>query len=100
MLGSNDPKESLAEASVVELKEEEPKEEVRKVEFNSLKELNFRLLAGGCEDEEVRDLLNYMASQEVSEKNEYTGLFEGYNLIYICAESFSSLAIDETITPT
>ncbi|MBQ5444993.1 MAG: LTA synthase family protein, partial [Erysipelotrichaceae bacterium] len=61
---------------------------------------NFRLLAGGCEDEEVRDLLNYMASQEVSEKNEYTGLFEGYNLIYICAESFSSLAIDETITPT
>ena len=100
LLGSNGPKESLAEASVVELKEEEPKEEVRKVEFNSLKELNFRLLAGGCEDEEVRDLLNYMASQEVSEKNEYTGLFEGYNLIYICAESFSSLAIDETITPT
>lgn len=31
--------------------------------------------------------------------NEYTGVFEGQNLIYILAESFSSIAIDKDITP-
>ena len=33
-------------------------------------------------------------------QNEYTGIFEGYNLIYICGEGFSSLALDEDVTPT
>ncbi|MBQ1482719.1 MAG: sulfatase-like hydrolase/transferase [Erysipelotrichaceae bacterium] len=97
--GGNDPKEVLAEASVVELKEEEKKEEVR-IEFNKLEGLDFHALAKDCEDEDIKDLLSYMGSQAATVRNDYTGLFKGYNLIYICAESFSSLAVDETVTPT
>ena len=97
--GGNDPKEVLAEASVVELKEEEKKEEVR-IEFNKLEGLDFHALAKDCEDEDIKDLLSYMGSQAATVRNDYTGLFKGYNLIYICAESFSSLAVDETVTST
>ena len=35
-----------------------------------------------------------------SQTNEMTGIFEGKNLIYITAESFSDLAIDKKHTPT
>ncbi len=99
LFGSNSPKEDLAEVSVVELKEEEKKEEV-KIEFNKLEGLDFHALAKDCEDEEIKDLLSYMGSQASTVRNDYTGMFKGYNLIYICAESFSSLAVDETVTPT
>ena len=42
----------------------------------------------------------YVASLTPSMKNEYTGLFEGKNLILITAEAFSAEAIDEERTPT
>lgn len=42
----------------------------------------------------------YVASLTPSMKNEYTGLFEGKNLIIITAEAFSAEAIDEERTPT
>ncbi len=45
-------------------------------------------------------LNNYVASLTASDKNKYTGLFEGKNLIFITAEAFSSAVIDEELTPT
>ena len=42
----------------------------------------------------------YVASQKASPKNEYTGLFEGKNLIFITAEAFSEELLDENLTPT
>lgn len=42
----------------------------------------------------------YVASLEASSKNEYTGLFEGKNLIFITAEAFSAEVIDKELTPT
>lgn len=53
-----------------------------------------------ADDEELRELALYLDSRGASETNEYTGMFEGYNLIYICAESFWTYAIDENVTPT
>jgi phosphoglycerol transferase MdoB-like AlkP superfamily enzyme len=35
-----------------------------------------------------------------SEKNKYTGMFKGKNLIFITAEAFDTIAINENITPT
>ena len=43
---------------------------------------------------------NYVASLEPSLQNEYTGLFEGKNLIFITAEAFSGYVINEELTPT
>ena len=37
--------------------------------------------------------------QAIRETNDYTGIFEGKNLIYIVGESFDSLAVNETLTP-
>jgi phosphoglycerol transferase MdoB-like AlkP superfamily enzyme len=42
----------------------------------------------------------YISShQDIREVNDYTGIFEGKNLIYIVGESFDSLVVNETLTP-
>ena len=51
------------------------------------------------EDEAIGALNQYLATVAPTAKNEYTGIAEGYNLITICAESFSPLLIDEELTP-
>ena len=47
------------------------------------------------------DLISeYMREEEATYKNKYTGMFKGYNLIYITAEGFSEIAVDKDLTPT
>lgn len=46
------------------------------------------------------DLDLYVASLTPSHKNEYTGMFEGKNLILISAEAFSGEIVDPELTPT
>ena len=43
---------------------------------------------------------NYFENQAPTNKNEYTGMFAGKNLIFIVAEGFYPIAIDEKLTPT
>ncbi len=38
--------------------------------------------------------------REPTKKNKYTGMFEGYNVITLCAEGFCSYVIDKELTPT
>lgn len=52
------------------------------------------------ENEDIKDVHSYFAGQEPTAENIYTGLFEGYNLIFITAESFSDVIIDKERTPT
>ena len=47
-----------------------------------------------------KKLNNYVSSLTASKQNEYTGLFEGKNLIMISAEAFSAELIDPVLTPT
>lgn len=42
----------------------------------------------------------YVASLTPSNKNKYTGLFKGKNLIFLTAEAFSGYAVDPEFTPT
>lgn len=52
-------------------------------------------------DRETLNNMNlYVFSQSASNKNAYTGLFAGKNLIMICAEAFSDKVIDPVLTPT
>ncbi len=62
--------------------------------------IDFVALAEKEDDEELKKLNQYFASLMPSRKNEYTGMFEGYNLIYITAEAFSPYCVDEKLTPT
>lgn len=52
------------------------------------------------DDADVRGLAEIMQSLTPTNKNEYTGMFEGYNLIYLTAEAFSPYAVSEELTPT
>ncbi len=48
----------------------------------------------------IKTLNNYFASREPTLKNEYTGMYKGYNLITITAEGFSPYAVHPELTPT
>lgn len=63
-------------------------------------DIDFEKLLAEETDEEIRGLHQYIQNTSGSYTNAYTGMFEGYNLIMICAESFSSYMIDEELTPT
>ncbi len=78
----------------------ETEEEKETILYNEYEGLDFGRLEDLTDDDVTKALCSYLGSVQPSRQNEYTGLFEGYNLIYICAESFSSMAIDEEITPT
>ena len=67
--------------------------------YNVLDELDFAALAETAETPELRELDNYFASVRPTRKNDYTGLLKGYNLITICAESFSPWVISPELTP-
>jgi hypothetical protein len=60
-------------------------------------DIDFAALA--AEGGQFANLNSYVASLTPSSKNEYTGLFEGKNLILICAEAFSGSIIDPELTP-
>lgn len=62
--------------------------------------LDFHTLKEQSKDSDVIELCDYFLSQDGTSRSEYTGLFADCNLIYICAESFSSLALDPEVTPT
>ncbi len=77
----------------VDIKEEE------KVEYNAL-DIDFAELEKNTENESYIYLDRFFHSKAPTKKNKYTGLCEGYNLIYFCAESFSPELIDPELTPT
>lgn len=83
----------------VEIPEEENIEEIIPVEYNIL-DIDFETLSKKETNKKVKKLHEYFANVEPTEKNDYTGLFESKNLIFITAEAFDSIAIDENITPT
>lgn len=62
--------------------------------------LDFSALASKTTDADVSALDQYCASLAPTSKNQYTGLTKEYNLIMICAESFSPYLIDKERTPT
>lgn len=46
-----------------------------------------------------KNLHNYFINQSITPRNEYTGLFEGKNLIVIMLESVNDIIIDENLYP-
>ena len=62
--------------------------------------LDFAALAQSESNSAVAAVHNYVASLTPTKQNEYTGLFEGKNLIFITAEAFSAEVVDPELTPT
>lgn len=65
------------------------------IDFASLKS---KALSAG--NKKVYNLLTFLESRAGTNKNEYTGMFEGKNLIFITVEAWAPSAINEKLTPT
>ncbi len=83
-----------------EKKEDEPVLPTIDTSPNIIKEFDFDALAEIAKNKNAKAVCEYASKQKGTKKNEYTGIFADYNLIYICAESFSNYAVDPVITPT
>ena len=68
--------------------------------YNIIPGLDFAALAETETRSKTKKIYEYLATLEPTKKNAYTGMFEGYNLILITAESFSPMGIHEELTPT
>lgn len=67
---------------------------------NVMAALDFAALSQSETNKNVAALHSYVNSLTPSKQNEYTGLFEGKNLILITAEAFTSEVVDPERTPT
>lgn len=63
-------------------------------------DIDLDVLAEKEEDDNIAAIHRYVNSLTPTDKNEYTGMFEGYNLIFVVAEGFSGYVIDKERTPT
>lgn len=62
--------------------------------------IDFAMLHELADNDKKIWLADYIESLQPVNTNEYTGIFEGYNLIYLTAEGLSTYAIREDLTPT
>ena len=74
-------------------------EEVKVVEYNVM-DIDMAELNAMTEDEKTKAINDYCAQLTGTNKNDYTGMLADYNLILLCAESFSTAAIHPEVTPT
>lgn len=104
LFGSGETEEETVEyyippaATQPAVQEGTPQQEETPVEYNVLT-IDFDALNASTEDETRLALNAYCQSFAGTNKNEYTGFLADYNLIVICAESFSTAAIHPQVTP-
>ena len=81
----------------------EPEKEPDIHDLYNFTDIDFDALIAEAEaagNDDLATMHKYYASQEPTNKNAYTGIYEGYNLIFITAEGFSSHAVHKDLTPT
>ena len=78
---------------------EEPTPTPTPYPFN-MQEIDFESLYNDTDNNTIKGMHLYFGNLMPTQQNEYTGLFEGKNLILITAEAFSPYAIDKEYTPT
>ena len=89
----------LPDAPVIEVAEPEPDPEPVVYDYNKM-ELDFTATSDLVGGSTLENMHKYFSSKTASQKNEYTGMFAGKNLIQITAEAFSPYVISRELTPT
>lgn len=77
---------------------ENPAQEPAEVRYNVM-DIDFDALNALTEDKKLLAINDYCSKVTGTNQNEYTGMLKDYNLIVMCAESFSPAAIDKELTP-
>lgn len=67
--------------------------------YNNL-DINFIELMAKEKDSTIKNMHEYFNNELGTLQNDYTGMFKDKNLILFMAESFSDIAVNETLTPT
>ncbi|MBE5868831.1 MAG: LTA synthase family protein [Lachnospiraceae bacterium] len=102
--GSTPSSEEVPSSQVPSSSEEVPSSEVPPEDIidtsPNVMPIDFEKLMELAETKDLQKLVNFMKGMEPTNKNEYTGMFEGYNLIYLTAEGLSTAAIHPELTPT
>jgi lipoteichoic acid synthase len=80
-----------------ELAEEKVEEET--IEYNTM-DIKFEELMANAQDPALKEIHHYIKTVVPTEKNVFTGIYKGYNLIFITAESFAPYAVHPEATPT
>ena len=84
---------------IIPEKEDEEVLEKEEVYEEQVLEIDFDSLIQNESDVEIKKMHEYFKNQTPSKKNEYTGLFEGKNLIVFVAEALSDIVLDPVLTP-
>lgn len=102
-----DVKHSLfgAEEETIAVIEQTPQEaenetEEEKVYPYNVTDIDFETLEASAANADEAWLSEYFDTVTPTRQNEYTGMFEGYNVIFLTAEGFSGYMIDPELTPT
>lgn len=62
-------------------------------------EIDFDNLIANEKSESTKSVYSFFKNTTATKKNEYTGIYQGKNLIFILAESFNSVVVSEEYTP-
>ena len=69
------------------------------VTYNEI-EIDFDSLIASESNKTIKSMLEYFKNSDATNKNEYTGMFKGKNLIFLLAEGYNMIAVDPELTPT
>lgn len=62
--------------------------------------IDLQAMSEESNNDTIKSLANYFKSVTPTNKNEFTGMFKDYNVIFFTLEGFSGYAVDEHLTPT
>ena len=79
-------------------KDKDKKEEID--DSPNVMELDLKKSMSDVPNDDVRWMSEYFQAVSPTRKNEYTGKFKDFNVIFITAEGFTGYLIDEKLTPT
>jgi len=91
-------KEKISHVNI-EMKEKTEVEEEKKEIVYEPNILNLNL-DKETTNQNIKTINEFIKNDSGTLKNEYTGMFKDYNLVYITAESFSQIGVSEELTPT
>ena len=87
------------EEDTVENTEETTEVVKHKTYYAQVLDINLEDMSDITTNSSVLELNSYINSSFPTYSNDYTGMFEGYNLIFITAEGFDGFVIDKELTP-
>lgn len=93
-----DEKITVTESKEI-INEKEKTEIIEETKYNAV-DINFDELISNESNETIKNILTYFKNSEPTNQSKYTGMFKEKNLIFILAEGFNMIAVDEELTPT